>query len=157
MLGALYADILREEGFRLIGQLHYRLHLTTWWNPAPDKQLQVILLTIGHSALVKADKAYLIKSVSAEGETWARDIGLLHDYLEGHFPELRISFSHFRDVPPELAKAEVHRRMALEAQTRPIPTVDSIAELQRQSLEAESLGNYGEAARLRVEWLKLLA
>ena len=132
MLAELYADLLRREGFQLIGRLDYRLHLTAWWNPAPDKLMQVILLSVGRRMLIKGDKSYYVQSVSPEGETWARDIGLLHDYLEGHFPELRLSFSHFRDVPPALAQTEVRRRMAVEAPTQPIPTVEEIAQLQRQ-------------------------
>lgn len=99
MLSAPFARILDAAGFRPIGELHDRVRLTVWWNPAPDKLLQVLVLVVGRSALVKADKAYCLKSVAAEGETWARDIGLLHDWLEAHFPEVRIAFSHFRDVP----------------------------------------------------------
>lgn len=136
MLAELYADILRQEGFNQIGQLDHRLHLTIWWNPASEKLLQVIVLAIGRFVLIKADKSYYLKSVSAEGETWARDLGLLHDYLENHFPEMRISFTHFRDVPPELAQAEVNKRLRLEAPTLPIPTVEQVAKLQRQ-LEAK--------------------
>lgn len=132
MLAELYADILRQEGFQHIGQLDYRIHLTIWWNPAPDKLLQVIVLAMGRFVLIKGDKSYYLKSVSAEGETWARDLGLLHDYLENHFPELRIAFSHFRDVPAELAQAEVKKRMELEAPTLPIPTVEQVSQLQRQ-------------------------
>jgi len=130
MLDAAYADILRQEGFELVGRLDYRLSLTAWWNPAPDKLLQVIVLGVGRGALIKADKSYYLKSVGTDGETWARDIGPLHDYLEGHFPELRISFSHFRDVPPELARSEVRRRLSAAAPTRPIPTVEQVARLQ---------------------------
>jgi len=132
MVAALYADILREEGFQLIGHLNYRVQLSIWWHPAPEKLLQVVLLSVGGSTLMKADKSYYLKSVSPEGETWARDIGLLHDYLEAHFPELRISFSHFRDVPPGVAQAEVRRRMAVEAPTLRMPTVEQIAQLQSQ-------------------------
>jgi hypothetical protein len=135
MLGAFFTDILRQEGFQLVGSLDYRLRLTIWWNPSPDKLLQVIVLGVGRATLINGDKSYYLKSVSSEGETWARDIGLLHDYLEGHFHELRISFSHFRDVPPELARAEVRHRLTIEAPTRPIPTVEQVARLQRE-LEA---------------------
>src|SRR5436309_127783 len=63
----------------------------------------IVLLRVGHLALLRTSKNYFLKSVTAEGETWARDIGLLHDYLETHFPEIRVTFSHFRDVPPTLA------------------------------------------------------
>lgn len=143
MLGLPYVEILQQEGFEFLGELNYRLHLTVWWHPAPDTRLQVIVLNVGDVALIKGDKSYYVKSVSSEGETWARDIGLLHDYLEGHFPELRIAFSHFRDVPPELAKAEVRRRTAVEAPTLPLPTVQEVARMQevldadRRKLRAE--------------------
>lgn len=132
MLPSPYANILSAEGFRQIGELHHRVQIAAWWNPAPDKLLQVLVLILGQSALIKADKSYYLKSVTAEGETWARDIGLLHDYLEAHFPEVRIAFAHFRDVPSELAAAEVRRRMAVDAPTQPIPTVEHVALLQQQ-------------------------
>jgi hypothetical protein len=132
MLGTPYVEILRAEGFQPAGELNYRLHLSAWWHPAPDRLLQVIVLPLGDTALVKGDKSYYLKSVSTEGETWARDIGSLHDYLEAHFPELRIAFSHFRDVPPDLAKAEVRRRLAVEAPMQPLPTVEEIAQLQNE-------------------------
>src|SRR5438309_9270881 len=130
VLSTLYADVLVQEGFQLIGQLSHRLHLTIWWNP--QQSIQLIVLSIGSSNLIKGDKSYYLKSVSPDGETWARDVTLLHDWLEGHFPELRISFSHFRDVPAGLAEAEVHRRMAVEAPTLPMPTPEQIAQLQAQ-------------------------
>src|SRR5436309_13865561 len=105
MLLAPYARILEAEGFRQIGELHHRLQLTAWWNPAPDKLLQVLVVAVGQSGLIRADKSYFLKSVTAEGETWSRDVGLLHDFLENHFTELRVGFAHFRDVPPGLAQA----------------------------------------------------
>jgi hypothetical protein len=132
MLIAPYAEILRHEGFQLAGSLEYRLSLTAWWNPSPDKLIQIIILSVGPAVMIKGDKSYYLKSVSTAGETWARDIGQLHDYLEGHFPELRISFSHFRDVPPHLAQSEVHRRSEIDAPTRAFPTVEEIAQLQGQ-------------------------
>lgn len=145
MLGADYAEALLREGFQPVGSLHYRLQLTAWWNAAPDKRLQVIVLPAGRATLVKGDKSYYLKSVGPEGETWARDVPALHDYLEAHFPELRISFSHFRDVPPELAEAEVRRRMAVDAPTQPPPTVEEMARLQRriEATERESQADQG--------------
>ena len=132
MLPAPYVSIFHAESFRQIGELRSRLYLTAWWNAAPDKLIQVVVLNIGKSVLIKADKSYYLKSVTAAGETWARDIGLLHDYLEHHFPQIRISFAHFRDVPPELAQAEARRRVAIEAPTQPAPTLEQIAQLQQQ-------------------------
>src|SRR5262249_47614693 len=132
---------LRQDGFELIGSLDYRLRLSVWWAPSPARLLQVLVLSLGDAALIRADKTYHLKSVSTEGETWARDIGRLHDYLEGHFPELRISFSHFRDVPPGLAMKEVRRRAAAEAPAHPIPTVQEIAALQARKQAGERDAN----------------
>jgi hypothetical protein len=127
-----YPDILQQEGFQLIGQLDYRLHLTAWWNPAADKRVQVLVVNVGGSALLKGEKSYFLKSIGAEGETWARDIAALHDYLENHFPEIRVSFSHFRDVPPALAEAEVRRRLGADAPSQALPSVEQIAQVQQQ-------------------------
>jgi hypothetical protein len=143
---ALYPEILRQEGFQCIGHLDYRLHITAWWHPAAEKLLQILVVDLGTCAILKGDKSYYLQSVTAEGETWARDIGLLHDYLENHFPEVRISFSHFRDVSPALAQAEVCRRLSVESPTQPIPSVESLAELQRQ-LHAKRRG-VADTARL---------
>ena len=123
-------EILHQEGFRQIGWLDYRLRLTAWWNPIAH--LQLLVVEIGTAALLKGDKTYYLKSVSREGETWARDIGELHNYLENHFPELRVSFAHFRDLPAELAQAETRRRMVMDAPTQLIPSVVEIGELQRK-------------------------
>jgi hypothetical protein len=145
MLTPPYASILEAEGFRPIGRLHHRVQLTAWWNPAPDRLLQVVVLTVGRSALIKADKSYYLQSVTEAGETWARDVGLLHDWLEGHFPEFRMAFSHFRDVPAELARAEVARRTSIGAPTRPLPTVEQVAALQRQLEAAQAAVRSGES------------
>jgi hypothetical protein len=130
MLSRFNTNLLRQEGFQLIGRLEYRVSLTIWWNP--QKLLEVIILSVGQIALVKGSKAYILQSITAAGETWARDLPALHDYFESHFPELRLAFSHFRDVPAGVAHKEVHRRMAVEAPTLPMPTVEQIAKLQSQ-------------------------
>ncbi len=70
MLIAPYAEILRQEGFQLAGTLEYRLSLTAWWNPAPDKLIQIIILSVGSVVMIKGDKSYYLKSVSTAGETW---------------------------------------------------------------------------------------
>jgi len=132
MLGADYMEKMQHEGFRLIGSLDYRLHLSAWWNAAADKLIELIIFDLGSAKIIKGNKSYYLKSITAAGETWARDIGPLHDYLEGHFPELRISFSHFRDVPAGIAQAEVHRRSHIEAPTPTVPTVEEMGLLQRQ-------------------------
>lgn len=132
MPDAPYLDILHGAGFAMIGRIDYRLSLTAWWHPGADHRLQALVLDLGEAALLKVDKTYYLQSISEQGETWARDIGPLYDYLESHFPEIRIAFSHFRDVPPVLAEREVRRRMAVEAPQTPIPTVEEIARLQQR-------------------------
>lgn len=130
--GSLLDDVLLREGFQLIARLDYRLRLAVWWNPAPDRLLQVLLMSVGDHAVLKGEKSYYMKSTTSAGETWTRDLGPLHDYLEDHFPELRIAFSHFRDVPIALAEAEARRRLTAGASATPIPSVAEIAELQRR-------------------------
>ena len=125
-------SVLRHEGFEIIGSFHHRLQLTVWWNPAPDKLVDIIVLRVGERSLIKGSKSYYLRSVTTDGETWVRDLGALHDYLESHFPEVRIGFSHFRDLPPDLAEAEVRRRLAIDAPSQQIPTVEQVAELQQQ-------------------------
>lgn len=143
------ADVLRDEGFERIGSFHHRLHLTVWWNAAPEKRIEIIVVNLGQACLIKGNKSYYLRSVTADGETWARDIPALHDYLESHFPEVRIGFSHFRDVPADLAEAEVRRRLAVDAPTLPIPTVAQVAELQRHlQCRQQNLQGTQESLRL---------
>lgn len=123
-------EILKQLGFGQIGELAYRLQLSLWWHP--DAKIQVILVRTGTCVLVKGDKSYYLKSISEEGETWARDIGLLHDYLENHFPEVHVGFSFFRDVPEELARAHLERKRAAETPTITVPTVEHLARLQHE-------------------------
>jgi len=66
---SLYHEILQKEGFQPIGELHHRLHLTVWWHPAPEKLLQVLVVGVGDSAIIKGEKSYYLKSISSEGET----------------------------------------------------------------------------------------
>src|SRR5262245_14470981 len=108
-----FTEILREHGFKCIGELNYRLQLALWWHPSNERRVEVLILQLGGSAILRAAKSYFMKSVTSEGESWVRDLPALHQYLEDHFPEMRISFSHFRDVPAELAELEARRRMAV--------------------------------------------
>ncbi|QNN23352.1 DUF87 domain-containing protein [Planctomycetales bacterium ZRK34] len=130
MTDAIYADILKRHGFICIGHFHHRLRLSIWWST--ETNLQLIVLTVGSMTLLKSDKAYYLKSITEQGETWARDIGPLQDYLEAHFPELRLSFSYFRDITPALAKAQAGRKQSVEAPTIQPPSAERIAALQRQ-------------------------
>ncbi len=101
---------LRAEGFVPIGRVGFRLTIDLWWHAGHIQQL--VTLPSGAGILLKGSKTYYLVSVSEEGETWARDIGPLHDYLEAHFPEIHLSFSHFRDLSVGLARRHAEQRLA---------------------------------------------
>ncbi len=130
MVDAAYADILESEGFVQIGGLNYRVGLHVWWHAAA--KLQVIDLPVGSIMLVKGDKSYYMKSISEEGETWARDIPALQSYLETHFTEVHIGFSYFRNVTSRLAEIQIQRRQNVSERETARPSVDHFAELRRR-------------------------
>ncbi|MDB5328454.1 MAG: hypothetical protein JWM57_4023, partial [Phycisphaerales bacterium] len=127
-----YTEQLQRAGFERIAHLNYRLQFVSWWNPSQDARVQVLVVPLGDAVLLKADKSYFMQSVSESGETWARDIPALHDWLEAHLPEVRVAFSHFRDVPPGLAAAEVRQRSKARTPTQTPPTPEALASLQQQ-------------------------
>jgi len=129
----IYDDILEQEGFHKIGALGYRIELGVWWHP--DAKIQVTRLPLGSKSLLKGNKAYFMKSITEQGETWARDIGPLQNYLEAHFPELHISFSYFRDITPTLAATQIRRKLSAETPSIDVPSVEDIARLQRKLSE----------------------
>ncbi len=131
MADAPFSAVLRECGFTAIGYLSYRLHIEVWWHPGA--KVSVLLLGLDQGMLLRAGKSYFLRSITEEGETWARDMGPLQDYLEAHFPEVQVSFSHFRDVPKALAALHARRKLALDAPNRIIPTVEDLSRLQRQA------------------------
>jgi len=130
MRDAVFGEFLREQGFRLIGSLHFRLQVSVWWHP--QVKAQVLLVPVGSRVLLKGTKAYFLKSITPEGETWARDIGPLHEYLEAHFPELRLSFSFFRDVTEAIAALHLERNRRARTPTMHVPTVEHLVTLQHE-------------------------
>lgn len=130
----IFHEILNEKGLRKIASLHYRIWLDVWWHS--KAKIEVILLQLGSKAIVKGSKPYYLKSISEEGETWLRDIGPLQNYLEGHFPELHISFSYIRDISDTLAIRQIRDKFAVERQQSFFPSVKHLALLQ----EAEKKG-----------------
>ena len=128
MADAICDEILTKSGFRCIGALDYRIRLSVWWHN--EHRIELIVLPVGSVSLLKAQKAYYLRSITEQGETWARDIGPLQDYLESHMPEFRLSFAYFRDVPSHLAEAQARRKLTADAPTTPIPTIEEIARIQ---------------------------
>lgn len=131
-----YDDVLRQSGFQRIGSLDYAVSLSIWWQPQTDARIQVLLLRSGNTAVLRGSKSYYLRSITREGETWARDISMMHDYLQTHFPEIHLAFSHWRDVPKELADAAAIGRLALEAPTTQIPTQDQVDRLDAAAQHA---------------------
>ena len=86
----IYDDILQQQGFIEIGVLCYRLALKLWWHP--QLKIQIVHILVGSKSLLKGFKSYYLKSITEQGETWARDIGPFQDYLEHHFREIHLAF-----------------------------------------------------------------
>ena len=133
-MGDFYDNILEQKGFHKIGSLSYRLQLSIWWHP--EQKIELILLSVSSRILIKGNKPYYLKSISDQGETWIRDIGPLHNYLETHFPELHLSFSYFRDITKTLAGTRIRRKLSAETPTINIPSVEQIASLQQSEMSS---------------------
>lgn len=130
MFDDLCPDILAAKGFKRIGQLGFRLKIQLWWHPA--HHIQILLIPLGEHALVKGDMTYYLQTRRGDDESWTRDIEGLHQYIATHFPELRLSFSFFRDLPEALAEREAKRLLCERDATTPIPSIETIAALQQQ-------------------------
>jgi len=90
-----HSDILREEGFQKVGEDYWEFLLEKWWHPKELTQISVIPLS--PYCLLKNTKMYRLVGISKKGETFLRDLNNFHAYLQGHFPEIHISESIFRD------------------------------------------------------------
>jgi hypothetical protein len=109
--------VMKAEGGVRLGAIWHDLDLEAWWFPTAKIQVIAVPIRSGGgsgSVLLKGSKAYFVTTIAREGETWARDVNALADYLESHFPEVHLAFSHFRDVPVLLAS----RRVALSSGRR---------------------------------------
>ena len=129
-MDGIFEEMFKQQGFIKIGSLSYRINLDIWWHP--DSKVQVLQLPLGSKALLKGSKSYFMKSITEQGETWAREIGPLQNYLEAHFPELHIKFSYFRDITDTLAATQIQRKIESQAPSTEIPTIEQIAKLQRK-------------------------
>lgn len=129
MLGDTCADILQQAGFRPIGALSHRMHLGVWWSG--ETRIELVVLQAGSAVLVKGQKVYYLRSITEEGQTWARDVRHLHDYLEGHFPEIHLSFSHYRDISGTLAEEQIRRVRSATAPRESPSSEDRLERLQQ--------------------------
>ena len=129
----IYDDILREQGFVEIGVLFYRFAMNIWWHP--QLKIQIIHILVGSKSLLKGIKSYFLKSITEQGQTWARDIIPFQDYLEHHFREIHIGFSFFRDVSKTLAGQQIRRKVSAETPTVQVSTAEDLAQLQNQLMQ----------------------
>jgi len=129
----IYDDILEEQGFVKTGALFYRIMFNLWWHS--QLKMQILHMPVGSKSLIKGFKSYYLKSITQEGETWARDIGPLQDYLENHFREIHISFSYFRDISLTLAALQIQRKLSAETPSIQVPVIEELAQLQRKLIE----------------------
>ena len=128
---------LIEQGFCKIGELSYRLAVDAWWHP--EIRIEILCIHAGSKTVVKGSKAYYLRSITEEGETWARDIPSLQDYLEAHFPELHLSFSYFRDITGTAAGLQVRRKLGAQASSGGSSSIRVLAALQRQLADKRGL------------------
>lgn len=124
-----YDDILKAHGFVNIGSLKHRIELSVWWHS--EHKIQIIVLPLGSRCLLKGFKDYYLKSIGQEGESWAREIGPLQDYLESCLPEIHITFSHFRDITPKQALLHIQQRFGQSQEPLNI-TIEHLGTLQHQ-------------------------
>jgi len=129
-MGGTFDEILSERGFTKIGLLSYRLNIEIWWNP--KAKIEVLILRVRGRAILRGSKSYYLISISKEGEMWARDIGPMHNWLEKHFPDLHLAFTHFRDITDTLAASHIGKKLSAEAPTLDVPTAEQVASLQER-------------------------
>ena len=144
MLSDTYIDSLSQEGFQLFGEIAYRLRFSLWWQQ--DLMVQVMVFPLGQKALLKGCKDYYLTAVTHRGETWSRDLGPLQNYLESHFPELHISFSHFRDITKSVAGSHIRRSLSKSIPEKWNPAVADFSRLQAQLLAKDT--NWRATTRL---------
>lgn len=88
--------VLLRQGFEKIAEVHYEIQSELWWHP--HHKIMISIIRLGPYFIVKGMKSYAMRSITQEGKMFVRDLQQFHDYLETHFPEIHISFFHFRDV-----------------------------------------------------------
>lgn len=92
----LHKQVLKEYGLIKIAEVNYEFKQRLWWHP--EDKLEISVIQIEPYLLIKGIKHYVLKAITPEGELYIRDLNGLHEYLESHFSEIHISFSHFRDI-----------------------------------------------------------
>ncbi len=132
------ASEFESQGFERIGGIHYNLAIALWWHPRLCIHASVLAVDDWH--LLQSGKPYLLRSMAEEGETYARDLGLLEEYLVAHFPEAHLSLSSFRDPTLSLIQARIDARHTRHANAcGPDGSAAMQQELDRLTGEADEL------------------
>ena len=130
-----FDNILHRQGFIQIGKIHHHYSLLVWWHP--QEKIQLVVSPGNTSVLVRGDKTYHLQSISQQGQTWAREIGPLNDYLQNHFDTLHLSFTYARDITKIIAQDHASKKLALDSRTITRPDETSLRQLEKQSLEIQ--------------------
>jgi|GEM_PF-1778590 len=146
-----WSPILKERGFEKIGDVQYELHVQLWWHPRD--RVKVLIYVTDTAILLRATKAYSMKSISEEGESYARDLNSLQEYLESHLPEVCIVFHYVRDITANLAfKRMKEKRLGRDTEESHEHLTDREAQVRllREEFAAkrESLHQTGELLKL---------
>ena len=97
-------SVLNERGLERLAHIP-RLGLDVWWSS--EHKIEIHLLDLGSCSLIRGAKTYYVKGLSEEGEIYARDIEPMLDWLELHFPVVRVYFNYFRDISRSLALSRI--------------------------------------------------
>lgn len=101
-------NLLRTEGFELIGSLNYDFQINLWWHP--ELHLELSLVCLNGWALLRAVKHYRLTAMGEDGELYARDLAALDSYLTTHFDEVHLWSSTFRDITPSMAARKIQEK-----------------------------------------------
>ena len=77
MVDDAHGEILQAAGFTPIAALNHRIRFAVWWHAVA--KIQALILPFGDDVLLRGNKPFVLRSISPVGETWARDLGPLHD------------------------------------------------------------------------------
>jgi len=128
-----WESILRRNGFEKLGQIS-SLDLEISWNP--EKRVEIHVLDLGFCVILRGTKTYFVQALSDQGELFVRDLEPMLEWLEVHFPAVRIHCSYFRDISRSLALTRISEKRFRETGADFVPEREE-ARLARVRAEFE--------------------
>ncbi|MBI1973981.1 ATP-binding protein [Candidatus Micrarchaeota archaeon] len=96
-----WREFLTRLGFEKVGEAGPRFCFQIFYH-AKSKASILACEADGFLVLV-GSKSYLLREISDEGLIYVRDLNQFHEDLQALFPEVHVTFSHFRDLSHPLA------------------------------------------------------